>query len=105
MSIYCNSDFTQNFTLRGKQNAVVVLPVGTTIEIVLVHVNSGDRFVCNTANGRVVILSLPLGRFSLQLPATYTNTLPVGEYNLDCHRTDNQRTLLFRGLTKVEPAL
>lgn len=105
MSIYSNSDYAQNFTLRGKQNQAVVLPDTAAIEIVFVHAVSKERFVCSTDDGRIVLTDASKGKFSLQMPATFTNTMPAGEYKIEAHRVDNQRTRLFGGFVKVEASL
>lgn len=105
MSIYCNSDYTQNFTLRGKLNQPVVLPPTADIEIVFVHSASKERYVANVSNGMVILTDPTVGKFSLQLPATFTQEMKVGEYNIVAHRVDDQRTRLFGGFVTVAPEL
>lgn len=105
MSIHCNSDYARQFALTGRLKTPIVLPVGTIIEIVLIKTGSGERYVCNPSNGRVVINNGALGQFSIQLSAAFTNTLIPGDYVIEAHRTDNQRTRLFSGFVKVRAAL
>lgn len=105
MSIHCNSDYVQHFTLTGRLKAPVVLPVGADIEVVFIKSNSGERYVCNVGNGRVVINNGPQGKFSVEMPAAYTKDMLPGDYTVEAHRVDNQRTRLFSGFIKVKAAV
>lgn len=104
MSIYCNSDYVQHFTLTGRLKVPVVLSVGADIEVVFIKSSTAERYVCNVGNGRVVINNGALGKFSVEMPAAFTATMIPGDYTVEAHRVDNQRTRLFTGFIAVKAA-
>ena len=103
-----NEDLRQVFVLTDTSAQAIDL-TGATLAMDIESFDGNDVLEATTANGRIVVVDAPAGRFELAVPAAAMRALPAGSYQHDLlltlaggrvHRVWAGSLTLARGVTE-----